>query len=358
LSKTNSIIEVNGNRYDAVSGKLAHSGYKAKNHTRVSTKTVIDGFVLGSHHAKKHSKKSLPRPSSRASVPALDVHGRPQRSKTLMRQIVKRPVSLPKKAASHAIKAKSHRVSSVKELRAKTAVKHPAVSRFGYFADKPVLKPASQSAHHIKKIEAEVLPALPALPSLVTSASHAKLEKMLDEALLSANAHRQMMNTQRHRGFLGSIAGVPRWMKFAGLAAFVSLVALFLIWQNLPAVAVHVAAAKAHVDAGLPSYTPEGFAYAGNLTYQPGVVTMEFKDKKHDQGSFSLSQTASNLNGQSLEDSALPKDGSVQTSEIKGTTVYMYGHGDALWANRNVLYKLENKADLSSDQVLKIVQSL
>jgi hypothetical protein len=356
LSKTNSIIEVNGNRYDALSGQLVRTTHKTKSHS--STKTVIDGFVLGSHHAKKHVKKSLSHAKARTRVVSTDIHGRPQRSRTLMRHIVKKPTRSAQKAVDLAPHVKSHPIHPTKELRAKTAVMHPHVKRFGYFAEKPQPSPVMEITHHNKKAEVEVLPELPTLPSLVTSASHKKLEKMLDEALFSADAHRQMMNARRHRGLTSKLAGVPFWLKFAVITAFVSVVALFLIWQNLPAVAVHVASAKAHVNAAIPAYTPEGFAYTGQLKYVPGAVTMEYKDIKHDQGSFSLTQTASNLSGQSLEDQALPKEAPVQTSEVKGTTVYIYGHSNAMWANRNVVYKLENKADLTSDQVLKIVQSL
>jgi hypothetical protein len=358
LSKTNSIIEVNGNRYDALSGQLVQTGHKVKIHSHAPTKTVIDGFVLGSHHAKSHVKKSLAQAKSRAKVTSMDVHGRQQRSRTLMRQIVRKPAKAAHKPDDLSPHIKTRQPSPAKEFRAKTAVKHPHVKRFGYFVDPVQPSPASEITRHNKRAEVEVLPQVPAMPSLVTSASHKKLEKMLDQALISAEAHRQMMNASRHNSFINKLSGVPRWLKFAVVAAFISIVALFLIWQNLPAVAVHVAAAKAHVNASIPAYTPEGFAYTGQLKYVPGAVTMEFKDKKHDQGSFSLTQTASNLSGQSLEDQALPKETPVQTSEVKGTTVYIYGHSSALWANRNVLYKLDNRADLTSDQVLKIVQSL
>jgi hypothetical protein len=358
LSKTNSIIEVNGNRYDAISGQLVQAARKPKTSPHTSSKTMIDGFVLGSHHAKRQVKKSLAHAKSRTKVASMDIHGRQQRSRTLMRQVVKKPAGKSPSQAEQPLKANNHHVSPLKQLRAKTAVKHPHVNRFGYFAEKPQAKPSLEPARPAQKPAAEIMPASPALPSLITSASHHKLEKMLDEALLNADAHKQIMNRRSQPGFLASLTDMPRWMKFAALAVFVSVAALFLIWQNLPAVAVHVAAAKAHVNAALPSYTPEGFAYAGSLKYAPGAVTMEFKDKKHDQGSFSLTQTASNLSGQSLQDSALPKDSPVQTSEVKGTTVYIYGNSNALWTNRHVLYKLENKANLSSDQVLKIVQSL
>jgi hypothetical protein len=360
LNKTNSVIEVNGNRYDAVTGQLLNAVHKAKNHTKASTKTVIDGFVLGSHHTKKHIKKTVALPAKkRPHVIAGDVHVHPQRSRTLMRQIVRSPAAAPKKAASHHPKAVSHHINPAKEFRAKTAVKHPGVNRFGYFSDKKPAAAPIKPDHHHKAMQVEILPDRQALPSMVTSVSHRKLEKMLDEALTSADAHKHMMNAGRKRSYFKGLAAMPRWIKFTTAAVLLFVIAIFLIWQNLPAVAVRVAATRAHVNAAIPSYTPDGFIYSGDLSYLPGAVTMQFKDKRHSQETFSLTQKASNWSSASLEANVLPKDNAVQTSEVNGTTVYIYGNNnDAMWVNRNVLYQIQNKANLSSDQVLKIVQSL
>jgi hypothetical protein len=194
---------------------------------------------------------------------------------------------------------------------------------------------------------------------MISSVSQRKLESLLDEALLKADAHKQMMNQRPRTGIAGKISLFPKWLGF-GLIGFIVMVVLaLLVWQNLPAVAMHVAASKAHVNASMPAYTPSGFSFVGPLHYSDGHITMIFKDKKSTDKTFSLTQAASNWSSSSLEANALPKTGNIQTSEVNGTTVYIYGDkNDAMWVNHSVLYNLKNQADLTSDQVLRIVQGL
>jgi hypothetical protein len=364
VNKTNSIIEVNGNRYDAVTGKLVSAGQKAKHTTASSGKKMIDGFVLGAHHTRATLKKPLNAASKAAAKrelkPADGLHRTPERPKTLIRKGLKKPANSP--ASSSQAHRRAISVNPIKEMRARTTDKHASVNRFGHFTGRSIGSGAAGSAKApaAKVISAEARPLAAAPPSLITSASHKKLEKMLDEALLKANAHKHMMNQHSHKkGLALKVALMPKWLSFGAVGFIVAALAAFLIWQNLPAVAVHVAAAKAHVNASMPGYTPTGFDYVGPLRYSHGAVTMQFQDKTDPAQKFSLTQKASNWSSASLEANALPKESSVQTATVNGTTVYIYGDkNDATWVNHNVLYSLNNQAGLSSDQVLRIVEGL
>ncbi len=152
---------------------------------------------------------------------------------------------------------------------------------------------------------------------------------------------------------------MPRRLGISIAIAVLALVAAILIWQNLPSVAVHVAAARAHVNASMPGYTPSGYSFTNPIKYENGSLTMQYVDKSHSSDGFALTQTASNWDSSSLAANALPKNAPVQTSQVNGTTVYIYGTtNNATWVNNGVLYSLKNKANLSSDQVMKIVQGL
>lgn len=363
MNKTNSIIEVNGNRYDAVTGKQISAGKKLKSASQSSPKKMIDGFVLGAHHSKTQIKKtsSLVISKARAKTEAQGLHRQPQKPKTLIRKGLKKPGGPEIPKASSPVSARHNVVDPLKQLRAKTVTRHSQVNRFGHFTraqqqTSEVINQKSSPAARKAGVEVK-LPAPP--PSLITSVSHRKLEKLLDEGLMRAEAHRHMLNHKPHNKFLGPLGSIPRWLSFSLVGFLIAAFAIFMIWQNLPAVAVHVAAAKAHVNATMPAYTPTGFIYQGPLQYEPGAITMKFKDKTDSSQKFLLTQKASNWSSASLEANALPDKTNVQTSEVNGTTVYIYGqNNDATWVNHNVLYDLKNQAQLSSDQVLRIVQGL
>lgn len=352
MSKTNSIVEVNGSRYDALTGQLLNPRKLTMPRT-LPGKKVIDGFTLGAHH--KPSKARLEH-----SPPKADgIHQRTQRSSTLMRQAVKKPAVL-KKEADQPPTARSSKQHPIRALRAKTVTKHAKVNRFGVLptsSTKELTAPAKVKMTAKASYRDKDASDAPRVPSMVTSVSHRKIEQMLDEALVRADAHKHMMNDAKRRTRLHSrVSRLPKWLTITLATIILIAAAFWLIWQNLPTVAVHVAAARAHVNASMPSYTPSGYNFAGPIKYHDGAVTMQFKDSS---GQFSITQKASNWNSTSLVSNYIPANESMQTSQVGGTTVYIYGdNSNAAWVNRGVMYSLKNDARLNSDQVLKIVQGL
>lgn len=350
-NKINSTVEVNGTRYDALTGQML-SPKNIINKGYGSGKKMIEGFVIASHSQVK-KVKAVP---ARVTPKAESLHKRAQRSTTLVRRSVKKPAQAGIKSEPEH-QPKHHHVTPQRQNRAKTVERHSQVNRFGLLPSRRGQPPAEPAGLKIsaKASYRDAAVSQPRLPSMVSSVSHKKLEQMLDEALLKADAHKTMMGQYRPASKL--FKRVPKWLSFSVAAVVILAAAFWLVWQNLPSVAVHVAAARAHVNAVLPTYTPDGFGLAGRINYDPGTVTMQFKDKS--SRSFSLTQKASDLNSAAIPDTMLKNDPSVQTSMIGGTTVYIYGdHNDATWVNHGVLYNLNNSADLPADQVLKIVQGL
>jgi hypothetical protein len=359
LSKTNSVIEVNGNRYDAITGQILNASNKARHSASTSKKRVIDGFVIGAHNAKNRASSKNVSKAAPAKTPAQKLHHRPQKTRTLMRTGLAKPATKSGPESKQS-KRTASQVNPVRELRARTITQHVGVKRFGHFSQKNEVihnSPVAKPKLHSRTPTEIVTPAR--VPSMVTSVSHQKLEKMLDEALLRADAHKQMMGAKKQSRYsLSRFIKGPRWIRYSLAGLAILFIVGTLVWRNLPAVAVHVASAKAGVQAAVPAYTPDGFSYA-KLHYVPGAITMQYVAKDQPTQNFVLTQQRSNWTSATLEANELPKDGNVQTSEVKGTTVYIYGeHNDAAWVNRNILYSLKNKANLTSDQVLKIAQSL
>ncbi|HET7529042.1 MAG TPA: DUF4367 domain-containing protein [Candidatus Saccharimonadales bacterium] len=344
----NSTVFINGKRYDAATGQII-SAIRSKSH---KTNRVIDGFI--SRPLKSDAK---PEPK-RGRVKSSQVHKGAERPRTLMRGGLKKPTPSPKSD----IQYQTSRPKIATQLRAQTIKMHAKVNRFGGTAS-----PASDAP--AKAVSGELVSrsrsggddaAKAPLPSMITSVSHQKLERLLDEALTRADAHKEALRYQAarhfwHRRFL---SGRRKWIAVVAVF-FVAAGGLFAAWRNVPQLSVKVAGMKAHVSAAVPSYKPDGFVVASPAKAVGTGVTMKYKSAADDSQTYEISQTRSHLTSQLVSQSVVPKGAPVQTSQVNGNTVYIYGPAnDAAWVNDGVLYTIKDGANLSSDQLIKIVQGL
>lgn len=345
----NSTVFINGKRYDAATGQII-SAIRSKSH---KTSRVIDGFV-----SRPLKADATPAPK-RGQIKSGQVHKGAQRPRTLMRGGLKKPVVTPKNDIQHQIS----RPKITTQLRAKTVKMHAKVNRFGG-TDRPVTDVSASKAvsgELVSRGQADTADTLKApLPSMITSASHQRLERLLDEALTRADAHKEAIRYQAarhfwHRRFL---MGRRKWVA-AFAAVIVAAAGTLLAWQHIPQLSVKVASMKAHVAAAVPSYKPEGFVVASPAKADSGAVTMKYRSATDGNQTYEISQTPSHLTSTLVSQSVVPKGAAVQTSQVDGNTVYIYGPAnDAAWVNNGVLYTIKDKADLSSDQLIKIVQGI
>ncbi|MDR0956150.1 MAG: DUF4367 domain-containing protein [Candidatus Nomurabacteria bacterium] len=139
----------------------------------------------------------------------------------------------------------------------------------------------------------------------------------------------------------------------ASLAAALILVSGYFAYINMPNLSVRVAAVRAGVSARAPGYVPSGYQINGNVAYQPGSVTINYKANGNDWH-YSLTQATSQWDSAALLSSQVaPADQNYQTLQRNGLTIYRY-NDSAAWVNGGVLYTLDGNANLSDDQVLKI----
>jgi hypothetical protein len=341
---------------------------------------AIDGFMGGGSSSGSPQNKGYKITESsnllnintksagtRLKSAAQGVHQRAQRSQTLMRSAVKKPAQAISSAASAPMrqaqpKPRTAQINRTRVQRANSVSRDTKVHRFGHVPSKTPEKPLNASkdapksapvASHTSSNSILYKP----LPSMVASASHRQLERMLDEALTKADAHKKAFRA--NASLWQKVKFAPRW-KSIGIAVFaVLLLTAFVAWQKVPQIAWRVAATRAHVSAHAPTYVPSGFSSAKPIKYGSGSVTVKYQANSDDSRAFTLTQKASNMSSRSLEDSVVPKNTQVQTSTVEGTTVYIYGDSnDAAWANNGVTYTIHNTANLNSDQLLKIAGSL
>jgi hypothetical protein len=194
---------------------------------------------------------------------------------------------------------------------------------------------------------------------MVASASHQKLERLLDHALTNADSHKQAMRYQAARHFWQRrwLAGNRRWLVL--LAVLVLIIGgLFVAWQKVPILSVKAAGMKAHLSPSVPAYTPDGYKMAGPAKAVSGTVSIKYVSSDS-AGSYEIIQAQSNLTSNSVGQNVVPKGAAVQTSQVNGNTVYIYGkENDAAWVNDGVLYTIKDHASLSSDELIKMVQGL
>lgn len=142
----------------------------------------------------------------------------------------------------------------------------------------------------------------------------------------------------------------------AGIATL--LLAGYVTYLNVPSISVRVAAAQAGIDAKYPDYSPDGYSFQGPVAFEQGKVELQFKSNGGGEG-YTIIEQNSDWNSVAVRDNLVAK---VSNSEpdvysIGGVTVYTYGT-NAAWTNGGILYKIQGKAPLSSDQLRRIASSM
>jgi hypothetical protein len=349
---------------------------------------VMDGFVRGGTSSGNSQNKmhkitegsnllnvNAKTASTKIKSAAQGVHQRAQRSQTLMRSAVKKPADIARSVNSNVRQADIKRVKPTQQVdssrlaRVQSIDKNNKVRRFGHGTHASSAKATPQKAE-----VGEIVSRTPAaktqsstsstelsrpLPSMVTSVSHQHLERMLDEALTNADAHKKVRYGRiPNQGLWQRIQNIPRWLSVGTVIVILVLICGFIAVTKVPQIAVRVAATKAHINAQVPGYTPSGFSFSGPVSYSDGKVSIKFKANDSSAREFTLNQTSSKMSSKSLEDKVVPDNTQVQTSVVNGNTVYIYGQSnDAAWVNNGIQYTIKDGANLNSDQLLKIASS-
>jgi hypothetical protein len=379
------VIELNGKRYDAVTG-----AYLGKSHaqpvpiapaTAHGNGRVVDGFIRPAHKqihpkttavAAPHAVPSTVQPLPRTPVPkpaaaaahrhAKGAHARahkPEHAKTLMRTTVHKPKLLrspaikpqapaevmAKPASSLMRKPAITQVDPSRLARAQGTVKHQAVERF----HTPRTGLASDSHHvavAVKPAHIPVIAVKPAPPA-THHAPHPHTD-IFEAAMQRATSHQEQPHkhhVRKHR----------LTNTFAGIAVFLVL-GSFITYLNLPSIELHVASAQAGFHAGMPKFQPTGYALNGHVKHAGGTVSMHFTSG---DSSYTITQQASDWNSQTLLDSTLALSGAHQAIQKNGETIYVYGYGaTAAWVNGGVRYDMTGNATLSTNDIVAIATSL
>jgi hypothetical protein len=375
VNKKTSILQINGQPYDAVSGQpIGSSPAAARN---------LDGIIGGHAGAKaRPSAKSArsvvaspPRKPTSIKRPAGDIPERPatnplpkhqpEHAKTLMRRSVPKPGRALKRQVRAqgevqlapgqtvgpvAAKLSIASIDPHREQRAEQIARSPHIRHFNPLSKS---RPAAPSLPLPAALVARPKPVVH--PARVAISGHTKKPSMdiFERALSQATAHQEPpFKPISHRKFSKRIAGT--------LAVGVSLLLVggFLTYRNVPNIDLHLASARAGFTASLPGYQPAGFSL-GPFTSAQGEVDVHFKSNS-DQRAFTVTEKDSNWDSATLRDSyVITKAGqNYETINAGDSTIYVYGQNNATWVSGGVWYTIQTNGALSTQQLIQIANSL
>lgn len=363
---TKTVIELNGKRYDANTGRLIDS---VTPQPAVKATKTIDGVIAPPRpKAADVQPPAAGRPAglrrtAGQSVPSHLRHTKTKKATTLMRHAVKKPaqvvIAVPAAPPKPALADRSQRL-----VRAVRVEKSHLISRFGsdgssntVFIKKegvvPVVQPVRQLAHEAPK----------PLPAAPRPAAAPKKDDIFDKAVKRAVSHKQKPVKHKkkrvHHKVARKIGVKPRTINYGAAVAVVFILTAFIAYQNVPNFAMRVASARSGVAAQMPGYRPAGFGLSGPIQYKPGQITINFAANGDRDRAFRITQRTSNWNSQTLLANHVSNQGEAyQTYQENGRTIYIYDNSNATWVDGGIWYQIEGNADLTSDQLLRIAASL
>lgn len=343
-------IVINGKKYDAKTGRLIENTTPVTPLTKPAPGVALDGFSR--------------RPKTAKPVVAHAIHQKTEKSKTLMRGAVKKPIT-------NKVHAKAHHVSHAPQQtqgtakpvayerfnRAAAVPKSHAISRFG-ISHKQEITPARMQ-HSIAQIPVKPAPAV-TMPVPKQAVSRKEISNPFAAAVENATSHEQIKpkkQTKRHK-IARALKVSPRMVSVGSAVFAIVLLGGFFVYQNVPVMAMRVAAARSGVDAQIPSYKPGGFALSGPITYSTGKISVNYQSAS-DNRSFRITQSNSAWNSETLlENYVAVNRRAYQTFQDRGKTIFIYDGSNATWVDRGVWYQIEGASALNSDQLLRIANSL
>lgn len=367
VSKNNNIIEINGQRYNAVTGALVTGTRgQAQNMDGVTRAPAAPSPAFSVRAVRPPLQSVIKKPVMDIirPAPAHLAHHSPQSAQTLMRRSVHKPTA----AQAHfkaqtptdqllqqpkpAIQTKlSHQVVDPKrQKRARHALKSELVNHFGAVAS------FSTNSSHMSVLSRPVARiALENRVNTVATGAQPSLD-MFQKALAEATSHQQPFFTPAKNGRGGRLA-TNRTAKIVASTLSILLLAGFVTYQHIPDLKLRLASSRVGFAASMPSYRPAGFA-VGGLNYSVGNVAINYHSNS-DARAYTLTEKASNWNSQTLRDVYVtPNAGQAfQTVAASGRTVYLFG-SNATWVNGGIWYEIQNNGNLSSKQLVDLALSL
>jgi hypothetical protein len=358
------VIEINGKKYDAVTGKMIKENDGGSGEEAVTVQSVVpqapqskgavlDGFTRRPAHGPGVSHKK-----------------HTQKSQTLMRTAVQKPTtahSSKKKTMTPEIQKVTAKTPPAREFAAQNTHKSPHISKYGDVSHSSVVKkvehlPVKHPEHATEPTKQAKKQEVSTHTTNARQIRQAKTDAVISRALTNAHGHEQPPHhvaKRTHRRKLAHRLGItPRAMAVSSSVLAVALLVGFFAIQNIPNVSMRVAAARAGFSATMPGYEPAGFGFKGPIQYDDGQVRISFSS--HSDGrTYSVVQRESSWNSDALlSNFVVAQKKQFQTYIDRGRTLYIYDGSNATWVDNGVWYQIEGNASMTTDQLVRIAASI
>jgi len=406
--KSKTTIEVNGRRYDAVTGAVIGAasappvrtgrnidGFFRSRTTPIKTSVVktppvsdhiaVSAAPAPSHRPKpqpnrgvNHARAHTPQPAKTAEIRVHSAaqhsqkltvhhpHTAPnhtkahtlQHSQTLMRTAVQRPApSFHKQVATKA--ALQHSVPSLivpkksvasldagRLARAQTTSRSPLVAHHAsqVHSIQPTFTTLSVQPTPSKAPEAMPPPPMPTN----------KPTDIFEHALANATG---FIDTKAHHAHFKKKARAHVASMAAGTLALL-VIAGFAAYQNTPGLQLRVAGMRAGIATSMPNFKAAGFAYNG-VKAGDGKVTVGFSGAS---GNYQLTQQATNLSSSEMiqnigytDASGIPDYTVVRAGN---TPVYRFSNTAATWVKSGQWYQVNGTGNLTDQQLKTLAQNV
>lgn len=366
MTQNRYILELNGRRYNAMTGELLSDAPKS-----------VDGFLpVGAASAPVAEAPALSPVHPVATSRHMDVkragvhHKQPhqlQHSKTLMRTAVHHPGDSLKRH----LKAAPHTGALVKSPTFDIVPKRSAD-----LVDPRRLKhahtvPRSQLVRRFAASDAQLRAAQPAVaaraagtyqqPTTTLSASrpavapaHQPAYDVFEQALRAANSHKEPYRPVKQKG--KKLKRLRQITSIAASSLVILLIVGFIAYQNSTVLQLRLAVSRSGINATLPVWQPSGFKL-GTFSYGPGTMTISYRNQSGQE--FTITQSSSNWDSTALlSNYVYPSNATYDTLSSAGTTIYTYGQNNATWVNGGIWYKLTSNGSLSNSEIVNIATSM
>lgn len=376
MTKTHTIIHLNGKSFDAVTGKPVSSHLESTPKAR-----SIDGVVRTNRQAAVSPQpvtaiaSTSPAVSRKAHLPAPKAKGhKPHTSNTLMRSSVIKPAP-GRQPSLHPItrtdilaaqpsiavtsKLSAHGVDKRRQARASRVGKSKLVSRFGSLETQPSAALASPAAEPAAEIivppspQQEVIRLKPRFNNLPGQ----KSMDIFQKALMQATSHVDAKPSARPHRAARKAARRHRLASASTAALAVVLVGGFLAYQNTANMTLRLASHRAGFAATMPSYRPSGFS-VGRFAYSPGSITLSFVSNSDAGRHFAITEKPSSWDSETLLNNFVATVGQdYQTVQAAGRTLYVTDT-KATWVNNGIWYEVDTASALSPSQLIDLASSM
>lgn len=346
---------------------------------------------LASYSASVHSRISLSRtPNSSHQKPtrltARDIQRHPtQHSVTLNRKSVKKEIIAQKPTLKRSHNIVAHPTMSVpvnSRIKLSSAIIDPGRAKRAHdilrsTAVKKFTKPSARTnATPVKTLndvtrvvdikpirQPEVELSLTSKSQVISPVSQtvipSQFNKLINETE-EEKPHRYLEYTpvKKRRGLSRFSARGRRFLAYGAACFAVVLLTGFAFASNKNNIELKIADIRAGINATIPAYTPSNFAISG-FKHQPGQVAISYNSEQDGHG-FSLSQSFSDLDSNSLAVLLSNKWKSYDTLNAAGRTVFNRTDSqniNATWVSNGLQYQITGNASLSKQQIIKIASS-